>query len=70
MKENLDDPVLVEGICMRGEEWQRFPCISGMTGLYVNHYGAVDPARQMCDLLQPENRFQRLGRVRGLEGMF
>jgi hypothetical protein len=32
MKENLNDPKLVESTCMRGEPEQTAPCIVGMTG--------------------------------------
>lgn len=70
IKQNLDDPALVEALCSRGANWQHDPCITGMVGLYVNHHGALDPARQLCDQLQPENRDLCSTYVRGVEGLF
>jgi hypothetical protein len=56
MKENLNDPKLVESTCMRGEPEQTAPCIGGMAGLYVNHYGSLEPARELCATLEKPNR--------------
>jgi plastocyanin len=56
MKENLNDPELVESSCMGGELEQRGPCVEGMAALYVSHSGALEPARGLCARLQPSNR--------------
>ena len=59
IKDNLNDPKLVEATCMEGEEGepgQTAPCIAGMAGLYVNHYGSLEPARELCARLKKRNR--------------
>lgn len=48
MKENINSPIAVEASCMEGELYQREPCIQGMVGLYINHYGALEPAHTLC----------------------
>ena len=56
MKENLNDPKLVESVCMNGEDGQTAPCIEGMTSLYINHHGSLEPARELCSRLEKPNR--------------
>ncbi len=70
MKENLNDPKFVESICMGGEPEQREPCIEGMTGLYISHTGALEPARGLCARLEPINRPACYGTVEELSGLF
>ncbi len=70
MKENLNDPKFVESICMGGEPEQREPCIEGMTGLYISHTGALEPARELCARLEPINRPACYGTVEELSGLF
>ena len=56
MKENLNDPKLVESVCMNGDDGQTAPCIEGMTSLYINHHGSLEPARELCSRLEKPNR--------------
>jgi plastocyanin len=56
MKENLNDPKLVETVCMNGEDEQTTPCIEGMTSLYINYQGSLEPARELCSKLEKPNR--------------
>jgi plastocyanin len=56
MKENLNDPKLVESVCMDGEPEETAPCIEGMAGLYINHHGSLEPARDLCASLEASNR--------------
>jgi plastocyanin len=56
MKENLNDPGLVESVCVGGEPEQTAPCIVGMAGLYINHHGSLEPARDLCARLEESNR--------------
>jgi hypothetical protein len=56
MKENLNDPELVESVCMHGDPEQTAPCIEGMAGLYINHHGSLEPARELCTRLETSNR--------------
>jgi hypothetical protein len=56
MKENINDVKLVEKICMNIPTGERAPCFTGMTGLYINHYGATEPAQKMCAQLEEENQ--------------
>jgi plastocyanin len=55
MKENLNDPKLVESICTGGDPDRKKPCVEGMVGLYINHHGALEPARELCGRLETPN---------------
>jgi plastocyanin len=70
MKENLNDPKLVESVCMNGEDEQTAPCIEGMTGLYINHHGSLEPARELCTRLEKPNRRACYGAVEAHSGLF
>jgi plastocyanin len=56
MKENINDPKLVESICTSGGSDQVEPCIEGMLSLYINHHGSLEPARDLCGQLEISNR--------------
>jgi len=56
IKENINDPLSVEAICMGGEQDQREPCIDGLVGLYINHFGSLNEARGLCPQLKEINR--------------
>jgi plastocyanin len=70
MKENLNDPKLVESTCMKGEPEQTLACIEGMAGLYVNHYGSLEPARDLCARLDAPNRRACYATVKAHAGLF
>ena len=56
IKENINTPKLVEEICMSNKSAQVHSCINGMIGLFINHYGSLEPARKLCEQLEPSNR--------------
>jgi hypothetical protein len=56
LKENLDDPKLIESVCMGGQSEQTAPCIEGMTSLYISHHGSLEPARELCARLEAPHR--------------
>ncbi len=56
MKENINAPKQVEVVCRQGKFSQIRPCIEGMTSLYINHSGALQPARILCSELDWPNR--------------
>ncbi len=56
IKENINDPKFVEGICMSGESAWVAPCIGGMVGLYINHSGSLLPAKILCEQLEVSHR--------------
>ena len=56
IKENINNPKMVEKICMAGDSDQLKPCISGLVGLYVNHFGSVQPAQELCKQLEESNQ--------------
>lgn len=56
LKNNIKTPKFVEEICMSGQRSKTMWCIEGMVGLSVNHYGSIDPALQMCEVLEEENK--------------
>jgi hypothetical protein len=66
----LNDPKLVESVCMNGEDEQTAPCIEGMTGLYINHHGSLEPARELCTRLEKPNRRACYGAVEAHSGLF
>jgi hypothetical protein len=70
MKENLNDPHLVESVCMGGEPEQTAPCIEGMTSLYINHRGSLEPAKELCTRLEKSNRPVCYDTVRAYASMF
>jgi plastocyanin len=70
MKENLNDPKFVESTCMKGEPEQTAPCIEGMVGLFINHYGSLEPARELCAGLQTSNRRTCYGTVEAHSSLF
>jgi plastocyanin len=70
MKENLNDPGLVESVCMEGEPEQTAPCIEGMAGLYINHHGSLEPARDLCARLEKSNRPACYDSVQAHSGLF
>jgi len=55
MKENINDQELVESLCMQGERKQIAPCVKGMVQQYIFHYGALEPAEQLCGTLNESN---------------
>ncbi len=70
MKENLDDPKLVESVCEGNSPANTIHCVRGMASLYVNHHGGIEPARGMCGRLEPSNEAACLGVVRAMSPMF
>ncbi|OGE86050.1 MAG: hypothetical protein A3J48_01090 [Candidatus Doudnabacteria bacterium RIFCSPHIGHO2_02_FULL_46_11] len=56
IKENINNPNLVEIVCGNGESSQNVPCISGLVSLYINHYGSLEPAKGLCKSLKFFNR--------------
>ena len=70
MKENLNDRELVESVCMEGEPDQTAPCIEGMAGLYINHHGSLEPARDLCARLEKSNRSACYDSVEVHSGLF
>ncbi len=56
MKENMGDPKFVESTCAKGKPGQVAQCIRGMVGLYINHHASIEPARTLCERLEPSNQ--------------
>jgi hypothetical protein len=56
IKENINNPKLVEEVCMNADRNQVSSCISGMVGLYINHFGSMQPARELCNILKKSNQ--------------
>ena len=70
MKRNINNPKLVENVCMTlDHDEQRF-CIDGMTSYYVVNYYSLSKAKAMCDTLQTENKETCLHAVTIRNGMF
>ncbi len=70
MKENMNDPKFVEAICKSGGPQQVAPCVEGMVGLYINHNGSLEPARELCAELEVSNRRTCYGTVEAYAGLF
>ena len=56
MKENINDPKLVESACESGDPGQVEPYINGLASLYISHHGSPEPARELCGRLKDPNR--------------
>jgi hypothetical protein len=56
IKENIADPKLVETVCLTEKASARDSCIGGMVGLYINHFGSLEPAYKLCELLLDSNK--------------
>ena len=69
MKENMHNPSFVESICVQGGGYEN-SCIQGMVGLFVNHHGSLDPARQLCEEMDRNNKGTCYDRVRSMEPLF
>lgn len=54
--ENMSDPKFVESTCAKGEPGRVAQCIEGMVGVYINHYASIEPARTLCERLEPSNQ--------------
>lgn len=35
---------------------QTAQCISGLVGLYINHFGSLEPALRLCNQLEKSNK--------------
>ena len=70
VKENIDDPHVVERLCDAGEAWQHRPCIRGMVSLFANHHGALEPVEQFCTTLRADNQPICADVVKGRRGFF
>jgi len=63
MKENINDPKLVESACERGDPEQVEPCINGLASLYTSHYGSSESTRELCGQLEDSNKQACYGSV-------
>ena len=63
MKENINDPKLVESACESGDPEQVEPCINGLASLYTSHYGSVESTRELCGQLEDSNQQACYGSV-------
>ncbi len=70
IKENINTSKLVEEICMSHKSAQVGSCINGMVGLFINHYGSLEPARKLCEQLEPSNRQTCYFAIRLSSGLF
>jgi hypothetical protein len=53
---DIKNPGNIEAICLQAVGSERAYCISGMASLYLNHYGSLTKAKEMCTMLKPESR--------------
>ncbi len=56
VKENISIPKAVEKLCLNLENTEASACIRGMVGLYINHHGSLEPAKQLCEILEPGSK--------------
>ncbi len=55
-KQNIDDPLSVEKLCMTLEGERRRFCIEGLTSYTIVHYASALKGRALCRQMQKENR--------------
>jgi len=70
MKQNINNPKLVEQVCVSGVKKQVNPCIDGMVSYYVVNFNSASSARNMCQKLAPEHRGQCLRSVNARLSLF
>ncbi|HLL40881.1 MAG TPA: cupredoxin domain-containing protein [Rubrobacteraceae bacterium] len=70
MKENINDPKLVESACKDGSPQQVEPCVKGMMSLYINHHGSTGPARELCGRLEDSNQQACYGSIESHDRLF
>ncbi len=63
MKENINDPKLIESACESGDPEQVEPCIDGLASLYTSHHGSSEPTRELCGRLEDSNQQACYGSV-------
>lgn len=56
MKDNIQHPEVVEKLCSQAPGEQSQACIGGMTSLYINHFGQIEPAQELCQDLHLSNQ--------------
>lgn len=56
MEEHLNDPQMVEEICMSTNNDLRTHCVRGMANLLINHYGSLDEPHAVCESLNTTNK--------------
>ncbi|MBP9732177.1 MAG: hypothetical protein KBD29_01825 [Candidatus Magasanikbacteria bacterium] len=54
-KENIHNPKFMEDMCT-SDPTHTTLCIDGMVSYYLVHFASLSKAREMCDLLEPENQ--------------
>lgn len=70
MKENILAPSFVEDVCAGAPVGYAGPCIHGMIDIYINHYGVLEPARVLCETMQPWSQSTCVSTLRSREGQF
>lgn len=70
MKQNINNPLFVEKVCLTTQSSEIKSCISGMIGLLINNYGSLTEARDLCDKLQPQNKSTCSGVVENSRDLF
>lgn len=51
MKENIENPLFVQDLCLKAPKGQVNSCMGGAIGLYINHFGGVSEAKELCKTL-------------------
>ena len=70
MKQHINDPKLVEQICLGAGKEQLKSCIDGMVSYYIVNFASFDQAAQMCKTLTPPNQATCLASVRVRNAQF
>lgn len=71
IEDNINNPKLVEEICMNSNKSAQVGfCIDGMLGLFINHYGSLEPARKLCEQLESSNRPTCYAYIQSISGLF
>lgn len=56
IKENINNAKFVETVCMHGSREETNACVTGMIGLYINHFGRLTEAKLLCGKLEKTNQ--------------
>ncbi len=70
MKQNISQPKLAEALCLQAQENQQQACALGMIGLYINHYGSLTQAQELCKTINQKLKQTCEAQIKSYQSLF